>query len=389
MFSFDAPTLELSGDRFGVVYTITGDEKEAYSKARDICLEQTVEFPGELLFPQGTIAGNIVGRIEEFEPYGENSYQFVISYAVETAAGEFTQLLNVIFGNISLKPGIRLERVLLTEPILQNFRGPRFGREGLRQLLGIEKRPLLFTALKPMGLPADELAELAYQFALGGIDIIKDDHGLSDQPFSPFARRVELCAGAVHRANRETGKRCIYVPNITASHGEIIRKARFAKELGAGGLLISPALTGFDAMRDVAEDDGIALPIFAHPAFAGSYVVSANSGISHYALFGQLNRLGGADGTVYPNFGGRFSFTLEECLNIAEGTKAPIGVLKTIFPCPAGGMSLESIPESVRVYGNDVILLVGGGLFKHGPDLVENCRYFNRLVDKLMVPGMT
>lgn len=380
MFSFKAPALKLSGERFSVIYTIAGKESEAYAKAKDICLEQTVEFPGELLPPQGTIAENIVGRIVEFKPGTPN--KCVISYAVETAAGEFTQLLNVIFGNISIKPGIRVEELHLPAAILQNFKGPRFGREGLRHLLGVEKRPLLFTALKPMGLSAEELAGLAYQFALGGIDIIKDDHGLSDQPFSPFAQRVKLCAEAVNKANRVTGNRCIYVPNVTASYRDVKNRALLAKDSGAGGLLISPALTGLDTMREIAEDDRIALPIFAHPAFAGSYVLSGN-GISHYVLFGQFNRLGGADGTIYPNFGGRFSFTREECQSITDGTKVPMGELKPIFPCPAGGMSLDSIPESVRVYGNDVIFLIGGGLFKHGPDIVENCRYFRQLVEKL------
>jgi len=32
-----------------------------------------------------------------------------------------------------------------------------------------------------MGLTNKELAELASKFALGGIDIIKDDHGLANQ----------------------------------------------------------------------------------------------------------------------------------------------------------------------------------------------------------------
>jgi len=47
-------------------------------------------------------------------------------------------------------------------------------------------------------------------------------------------------------------------------------------------------------------------------------------------------------------------------------------------------MSLESVPESIKVYGNDVIFLIGGGLFTNGPDLVENCRYFRELVETVM-----
>lgn len=371
----------ISGERFSVVYRLAAqDQQEAYAKAQDICIEQTVEFPVELI-PAGLISDHIVGRLESFEFIGSGFYRIMISYAVETAANEFTQLLNVIFGNISIKSGIWVERLLLPEVLLNIFKGPRFGRGGLRQLLDAPERPLLHTALKPMGLSADALAELAYQCALGGIDIIKDDHGLTNQPFAPFEERVALCAQAVARANRQSGGSSIYVANVTAAPQQIVARAKFARDAGAGGLLIAPALTGYEAMRLLAEDDDIKLPIICHPAFQGSYV-TGGGGIAHFALYGQLARLAGADATIYPNFGGRFSFSRDECENIVQGTKVAMGSIRTIFPSPGGGISLDRIPELLQVYGKDVIFLVGGGLFKHGPDIKENCRYFRNLVEE-------
>ncbi len=367
-------------ERFSIVYRLTGSETDAYSKAEDICLEQTVEFPGELV-PEGVIREHIVGRIEDFQPEAADSYRVTVSFAIETAARELTQLLNVIFGNISIKPGYRVEEIRLPESITKAYRGPRFGKRGLRERLNVAERPLLFSALKPMGLSAEDLARLAYQLALGGIDIIKDDHGLTNQDYAPFHERVQLCARAVERANRETGQQCIYVANVTAPYGEVAQRASFARDCGAGGLLVAPGLVGFDTMRSLAEDDRLGLPIFSHPALLGSYVLSLQHGLSHFALFGQITRLAGADGSIYPNFGGRFSFSREECRNIVQGTSVSMGHLKTIFPCPGGGMSIGSIPDMIRVYGSDVIFLVGGGLFKHGPDIVENCRYFRSLVE--------
>lgn len=127
-----------------------------------------------------------------------------------------------------------------------------------------------------MGLSAAQLADYTYRFALGGIDIIKDDHGLANQPFAPFQEQVEYCLAAVERANRETGRRSIYVPNITAPVNPIRDQALFAKKAGVGGLMISPGLTGFDTMRWLAEDDEIGLPIINHPALQGSFVISAD-----------------------------------------------------------------------------------------------------------------
>jgi ribulose-bisphosphate carboxylase large chain len=375
------PESLFSSDRFSVTYRLFGSEQEARDSAEDICIEQTVEFPGELC-PEGIIRDHVFGRIDSFTPVDADSFRAVISYAVEIVAGELTQFLNVVFGNSSIKPGIRVEHLELSQSLLRCFKGPRFGREGMRGLLNVPKRPLLSTALKPMGLSSKELADLAYQFALGGMDIIKDDHGLTNQCCSPFEERVGLCADAVQRANRETGRRSIYVANITAPHSEVMKRARTAKGVGAGGLMVAPGIIGLDLMRELAEDDSIALPIFTHPALQGSFVTSRN-GMSHGVIFGQLARLGGADATIFPNFGGRFSFSREECRDIVHGASVPMGHLKSIFPAPGGGMSLDRVPEMLETYGQDLIFLIGGGLFRHGPDLVENCRYFRKMVENI------
>lgn len=377
MERYDAP-FEIKDERFQVTYLIAGDEATARATAEDICVEQSVEFPVELV-PAGFIRDMILGRIESFELVEPGTHKAVISYHVDTASEELTQLLNVIFGNISIKPNIKVEKFDLPESLLKHFRGPRFGTEGLRKMLGAESRPLLATALKPMGLSAEILADYAYRFALGGMDIIKDDHGLSNQRFANFEDRVRLCSEAVAKANKITGKNCLYFPNITGPFDQIMERAHTAKRLGAGGLLISPALTGFDTMRAIADHDEIGLPIMSHPAFIGSYVNGMN-GISHYALFGQMMRLSGADTCVYPNYGGRFAFSKEECKSIVAGAQVEMGSVKTILPAPGGGMTMERIPDMLETYQQDVIYLIGGGIFKQGPDLTENVRFFKNLL---------
>ena len=374
--------VNLSGERFQVWYRIQGDESIVIEKAKALCIEQTVEFPFELL-PPGDIPNQIVGQIASYEAVASDLFEVEITYPLEITGFELTQFLNILFGNSSLKPGIRVQRFELPESFSAAFRGPRFGVGGLRECLQIPERPILCTALKPMGLSAADLGELCYQFALGGIDIIKDDHGLANQPFCTLQDRIRACVEGVTRANSETGFSSVYMPNVTGPADQVHDNALLAKEMGAGALLIAPGLSGFDAMRMLADDDRLALPIMSHPAFIGGFVSSPNSGISHYALFGQINRLAGADVVVFPNFGGRFSFSKNECREIAAGAYVSMGDIKPIFPAPGGGMTLDSIPEMDAVYGSQVIYLVGGALYSQDRSLVENAKNFRHKVTSL------
>ncbi len=369
-------------ERFTVTYQILDNEANARERVRIICFEQTVEVWEELV-PDGFIRDHILGQLVNFSNINKNCYQAEISYAIETTAFELTQFLNVLFGNSSIKTGIRVTNIDFNSQLLNQFSGPRFGTKGLRDLVNVYDQPLLSTALKPMGKLPQELAALAYQFALGGVDIIKDDHGLTNQSFCPFEERVQACAEAVAQANQQTGKHCIYVPNISAPAHEIQRRVNYAQKMGVGGLLIAPGLVGFDTIRMLAKDDTVNLPLIGHPAFLGSMVVNQSSGIEQGVLFGQLHRLAGADATIYPNYGGRFGFGQTECQSIAYHCQTPLGNYPAILPMPGGGMTADNIPDMLDLYGHDVIFLIGGALYTHSPNLVDNVHHFLKLIGRL------
>jgi ribulose-bisphosphate carboxylase large chain len=369
----------LSGERFQVEYQIAGTDEEVRTKADNITVEQTVEFPVHLI-PDSNLLTSLVGQIERYEKIEEGRYAVNISYAIETAGTDFPQLLNVIQGLSSLIPGIKVEKMRFPDALLHLYQGPRFGVDGWRKLLGVRDRPLLCTAIKPMSLSIEQLADMAYQCALGGLDIMKDDHGISNLPFSPFEERVPCIAEAVAKANRETGLNCIYAANITGPAQRIVERAIFAKKAGATALLISPALTGFDAMREVADDDRVNLPILSHPTVTGNFVHNADGGFSYYAYYGQLHRLAGADSPVFVNYGGRFPAKREDCQGVIDGCSVPMAHIKPAVPCVGGGMKFECVPELLDMYGKNAIFLIGGGLHSASDDLVANVRQFLRLV---------
>lgn len=359
-------------DRFRVVYRIAAEEKNALEMAKNICVEQTVEFPAAHI-ECDAIQEHIIGRLEEFAPC-EGGYQAVISYSDQSATEEFSQFLNVVFGNSSLLPGITVMEIRLSGEQKKWFPGPKYGVEGMRKRLGVSGRALSFTALKPMGLPTEALAEEAYRCALGGVDLIKDDHGLMNQSFSDFQDRVRTVCEAVRRGNEESGGHTAYIPNLSGRTVSIPDRIRFAEECGAGGIMLSPGLVGYDMMQYAAASTK--LPVIAHPAMAGCLLDKGAGGFDCGCILGQLPRICGADVTVFPNFGGRFSLSEEQCRSIAARCREPYGQMPPIFPCPAGGMTFDKLERMKEFYGTDVALLMGGGLFTVTEDLVSNCRTF-------------
>ncbi len=368
------PTI-FSGTRFQVTYHVRGTESEARAKAKLICIDQTVEAPEEIL-PAGTIRDEILGRIEAFRSLGTDRHEAVISFPSELLTHDCSQLLNVVFGISSLKRGVRVAEIALPEHVLRQWSGPRFGRIGLRVLVDVPDRPLVCGVLKPLGLSPTALADLAYRFALGGLDLVKDDQSLGDQPFCPFRERVQRCAEAVARANRETGRKCLYVPHVSGPWETMHERCLIAEKAGAGGLLICPGLTGYDGLRLIAQDDGIGLPILSHPALLGTYYVDPESGIAPWVLFGQLPRLAGADVSIYPTFGLEFPITREDCGRIAAATAVPWGPLKPIFPTAAGRMGFDRIKDMCDLYGNDVLFILGSRVQRDAGGLVNACRRF-------------
>ncbi|MFC1585805.1 RuBisCO large subunit C-terminal-like domain-containing protein [Fibrobacterota bacterium] len=362
--------------RFSVTYRVSvRDGRSIREHLEDIALEQTAEAPRKCI-PEQLIRDGILGSVHRIKDMDESNsvYEAVISYRNDISSFSVPQLLNVLYGNISLKDNIKLTGLSLPEDFQGVFPGPGTGIEGLRKILGVYRRPLACTALKPMGLSCRQLAEMAGAFAEGGIDLIKDDHGISDQPFSPFKERTTLCQQAVERANGRTGRKTLYLPMISGKFDEIEDHVRHAVQLGIRGILIAPMLAGPDTVRYLSQKYG--LLVMAHPAMTGTFFHSPWHGMTPAFLLGTLFRLIGADISVFPNAGGRFHFTQEQCEELTEALLRPDHGWKRTFPCPAGGMRLDRIASMIEEYGEDTVLLIGGNVMLQGKDLTKGAKVF-------------
>lgn len=216
---------------------------------------------------KGTPIGDtIVGQIEDLKKAEPGAYYATISYDPTAVGNEMAELLNMLFGNTSLQPGIKLMSFDLPEAMYDNYPGPRFGRTGLRDLCGVPRGPILMSAIKPLGRSPKELGQMVYDLAMGGCPIIKDDHSLMNQDYAPFEERVLQCVMALADAKEKTGKKSMYIANCTADGLQFLDRAYKAKEIGADGIMAAPAITGFTMIRDLARIRTLTFPFSSIPA---------------------------------------------------------------------------------------------------------------------------
>lgn len=362
---------------FEVDYRITAVSKsDAEQTAENICIEQTVEMPAEAV-PDHVKSS--IAQLIKLEAASDNSWIAKIAFPAFLFGDDPTQFLNVLFGNSSLQPGIKITG-LNSEKLHDFLPGPSFGIGGIRKRLGVYNRPLSCTALKPVGLSASELAERALQFSTGGIDIIKDDHGLASQVTAPFRARVRSCVTAIREGMERSGKRSLYFPNITTSPARVLDRYFEAIELGADGVLVSVQLCGPSILCELAREAQI--PVMAHPAFSGSMVIHESQGITAPLYFGMLWRAFGADCIIYPNARGRFSFSVDLCKKINDQCITNIQGIKPAFPVPGGGINRDSLPRWMNEYENDTIFLIGGSLYQHPGGILQAASEFQKILQE-------
>jgi ribulose-bisphosphate carboxylase large chain len=348
--------------RLQAVYHVRSDARSIEERARAIAVEQSVEMPLSAI-TDDFVRAEIVGRVEVIAEKASGLFEVHISLAAETVGHDPGQLINMLFGNTSLHEDVILHDVVLPRELIGAFGGPRRGLAGLRQRARAHARALTCSALKPQGLPATELAALARRFAQGGVDYIKDDHGLADQAYSPFAQRVAAIAAAL--SGREGGvPMARYVPSLSGDLDDMRRQIAVAGDAGIDTVMIAPMIAGLSNFHRLVREHP-AVAFIAHPTMAGA------ARIAPPLLLGKLFRLLGADAVIFPNYGGRFGYSPDTCRALARAALGASEGLRPTMPVPAGGMSIDRVREMLAFYGADVMLLIGGALLEAREHLTE------------------
>ncbi len=299
--------------------------------------------------------------------------------------GGVPQILSIIAGNLfglEALHTVRLEDVTFPKCILKEFKGPKYGIDGMRSILKRPTKPLVGTIVKPkIGLSPKETADYVYEAGMGGLTNGKDDETLSNQKFCPLEDRVVAIAEALDRVKSETGHVMIHAINVSTNGHQILEVAERAQELGATELMVDVLTCGFGAIQVLAEDPSIKLPIHVHRTMHGAMTRNLDHGIN-MKVFATLSRMVGGDALHVGTFGvGKMKGAAHEDLANRDMCLTSELPYKRVMPVASGGVQPGMIGKLVEIAGTDLQIQAGGGVSGHPGGVRGGARAMVQAVD--------
>jgi len=344
-----------------------------------------MDFPGETSEIRGKLAAKIVGYYPipvESERESEKAAIVQMAYPTKGTAGwnaNIPMLLTAVAGNILEMPGeIKLIDIILPESFVKQFKGPRFGVKGIRELLDAPGRPLVNMMIKPkVGLLPDSVEDMAYQAGLGGVDHIKDDEMMAEVFNSTFEDRIQAVMKGLKRAEDQTGNKALYTVNVSGTGQDLMDRAEKAVELGANAIMVNFS-QGFESLRMLAENPNVNVPILFHPA--GS---SANNSISRMVL-AKLARLCGADFYLTSSPWAKWadSEELESIVRSAQLLFSKFYEHEETFIVQSA--TAGKVPTIIEDFGNHVVLGGGGAIHGHPDGIAGGVKAIHQAINATM-----
>jgi ribulose-bisphosphate carboxylase large chain len=282
---------------------------------------------------------------------------------------------------------LRLDDIDFPLSLVKSFKGPKYGIEGIRELLEVRDRPLVGTIIKPkLGLETVDHAKVAYDAWIGGCDIVKDDENLSSQRFNPFEERLVKTLESRDRAQQETGEKKVYMINVTAETKEMLRRAELVLKQGGEYVMIDILTCGFAGLQTFRNQD-FKLVIHAHRAGHAAFTKNPRHGISMRVL-AKVARLIGVDQLHVGTVIGKMFETKEEVAQNCRALKTPEVSLKPVLPVASGGLYPALVPALMKFFGKDFVIQAGGGIHGHRDGTISGAKAMRQAVEATM-KGLT
>lgn len=302
-----------------------------------------------------------------------------------------SHLLSIMAGNVFGVSAFRNVRFIdfhLPKKVVGLFSGPKFGVDGVRAIVGTakEKRPHLGTIIKPkVGQNPQETAQVAYEAAMGGVDFIKDDETLTNQKFCPLENRLTNVMEALDRVKEETGREVLYALNVTADYDKMLKYVDSALAHGANCIMVDFLCTGLPALRKLAEDPSVKVPIHVHRCMHGAMTRNPQHGI-HMLVLAKLVRLAGGDQLHAGTAAGKMEKPgkIEELKTIYDSLRNDWYNIKPTMPVASGGVHPALVPSNIEALGTDIVINAGGGIHGHPMGIRAGAKAMKQAIEATM-----
>lgn len=302
-------------------------------------------------------------EIPSADPYTKSAV-VQLAFPIRAWGDNVPMMLLAIAGNcFAYSKNIMLTDLFIGKELLKNFKGPKFGVDGIRKLTGVQGRPLSLHIIKPkMGMTPPQTANQVRLTGEGGADMCKDDEMLGDAYNNTMEQRLPLVMDQINRLADRTGKKMIYLCSITDEPTKLFDKARRAIDLGANGLLVTYS-AGLGALRELTSSPDITVPVMLH----ASHMIAMMKQIA-WPVMAKLCRVCGADMMLTPTMWSSIPMvSMEEGIRTSFMKLAPLGHIKRTFPMPCAGVYPGLAEILIGEYGPDIVIPAGGGMLGH-PD---------------------
>ncbi|MGB4407265.1 MAG: RuBisCO large subunit C-terminal-like domain-containing protein [Sphaerochaeta sp.] len=365
---------QLLGDFIIATYRISGLTFESImEKVGKFAVGQSigtwVQVPGVSPSMVENYQARVISLVSSSEEISDFPMTFLIRIAFPSAnfGKSMTMLMTALVGNdVSTALQVKLLDLEFVGSAIKDFSSPKKGIKEIRALAHVEEqRPLLLNMIKPCaGFSPEEGANLFLQVALGGVDLIKDDELLGSPSYNLVAQRTKLYLAAADRAYEVTGKRTVYMPNISGTPSQVMDNAKAILDCGAKACLVNYVFGGLDMLRELTDAYGDDLFVMGHYAGVASFD-HPNSGISNPVFIGLLPRLCGASAmmTMFPNrkdSGALFNF-----YRTIQYQQLPIPTVRPLVPTVGGGITPINQVFIQDTIGKDTIIGIGGAIQGH------------------------
>lgn len=379
-----------------VEYLIEPDGVTLEKAAEDVASESSIGTWTDISTMKPEIAKRLMPHVFSAD---RHSGLVKIAYPVELfEKGNMPQIMSSIGGNIfgmKVVRSLRLEDIHFPKEIVKSFRGPKFGIDGIRKLMRVPKRPLVGTIIKPkVGLGVKDHARVAYESWVGGCDIVKDDENLSSMTFNPFNERITETLRMRDKAEKETGEKKIYMANVTAETGEMLKRANFVKDCGGEYAMVDIITCGWSGLQTLREAD-LGLVLHAHRAGHAMFTRGVH-GMSMLVI-AEIARMIGVD-QLHIGALGKMTGTVDEVRHINEMIENKFvhplenahileqdwHDVKPVFAVCSGGLYPQIVPRLVELLGNNIIVQAGGGVHGHPGGTIPGAKAMRQAIDAAM-----